>query len=101
MYTMIAKSLIEPINKLNQLELYELNKHVQSLIKRPWLTYIQRPSKCGQPHCKKCRNEGMGHGLYWYAKFRYQGKQYMAYVGKEKKEVDAMNLIKKKKRRKK
>jgi len=96
---MIDKNLIESINRLGQLELYELDSYIHSVIKRPRVTYIQRPSKCGQPHCKNCRNGGKGHGLYWYAKFRYKGKQYMGYVGKEKEEIDAMDIIKKKKRR--
>jgi len=96
---MMDKIILDSVSKLNQLELYELNKHVQSLIKRPWLTYIQRPSKCGQSHCKKCRNGGKGHGMYWFAKFRYQGRQHMAYVGKQKKEIDVLGIIRRKNRR--
>jgi hypothetical protein len=88
----IDKDLLNRIKKLDKLSLYELDSYIHSLIGKR-VTYIQRPSKCGQPHCKKCRVEGKGHGLYWYAKFRHKGRQYMVYVGKEKKEIDIKRFI--------
>lgn len=96
---MFDKILLDKINKLNQMELIELSNFINSLISKPRVTYIQRPVKCGQKHCRKC-NEGIGHGLYWYAMFRYLGKQYMAYIGKEKREIDPLVELKKKQRRK-
>lgn len=96
---MINRYLLDKITKLDKLSLYELDDYINSLIGKR-VTYIQRPSKCGQPNCKKCRVEGKGHGMYWYAKFRHEGRQYMAYVGKEKKDIDIMEVVKNKRIRK-
>lgn len=90
----IDRDLLEKIKQLDRLSLYELDGYVRSLIGHPRVTYIQRPSKCGQPHCKKCGEKGKGHRSYWYAKFRIGKKQYMKYIGKEKKEFDVKKFIK-------
>ncbi|MBI2485493.1 MAG: hypothetical protein HYW01_00740 [Deltaproteobacteria bacterium] len=95
----IGKDLLDRITKLDKFSLYELDDYIHSLIGRR-VTYIQRPSKCGQPHCKKCRVEGIGHGLYWFAKFRHEGRQHMVYIGKAKREINIMEVMKKKKEKK-
>ncbi len=45
-------------------------------------------------------DSGKGHGSYWYAYFTYQGKTHSIYVGKEKREIDPLKELEKKKNRK-
>ncbi len=44
------------------------------------VTYRLERVRCGNPACK-CRGEG--HGPYWYAYFRQDGKLRKRYIGKE------------------
>lgn len=46
------------------------------------VTYHQQTSYCGKPHCRKCR-EGIGHGPYWYAYQRVNGRTTRTYIGKD------------------
>jgi hypothetical protein len=46
-------------------------------------TYRQEYTRCGRPHCKHCV-KGPGHGPYWYAYRRENGKLRKRYVGKER-----------------
>jgi hypothetical protein len=94
------KDILDAISKLDQKALRELDSHIHKLL-QPAVVYKQKPSKCGQPHCKKCRVEGKGHGLYWYAYFTYGGKTRCVYVGKEKKEIDPIRELRKKQKLKK
>ena len=45
------------------------------------LTYAQQVRKCGKPYCGTCNKSG-GHGPYWYAYYRQDGKVRCAYIGK-------------------
>jgi hypothetical protein len=51
----------------------------------PHLTYARIYKKCGNPSCSVCR-DGKGHGPYWYAYWRENGKRHTVYVGPEKDE---------------
>lgn len=84
--------LMENINKLDLRELRQLYNHIGSLLP-PAVVYQQKPAKCG---CKRCKEGGPGHGLYWYAYFSYQGKTRCIYVGKEKREINPLEELKKK-----
>lgn len=90
----IDKELLDKIRELDEFALYELDEFIHQLIGIR-VTYYQRSVNCGKDNCKKCQ-EGKGHGKYWYAKFRYGGKQYMAYVGKEKKPIDPLAVVREK-----
>ncbi len=79
------------VEKLDQKELRELNNHIKELL-HPAVVYVQKPSKCG---CKNCREGGSGHGNYWYGYFSYKGKTHCVYVGKDKIDIDASIIIKK------
>lgn len=63
----------------------------------PAVVYQHKPTKCG---CKKCKEGGKGHGLYWYAYFTYQNKTHCIYLGKEKRDIDPIEELEKKKIRK-
>ena len=88
---MLDKILSET-SKLNSKELRALYNHIGSLL-GPAVVYQQKPAKCG---CVKCKEGGPGHGLYWYAYFTYQGKTHCIYVGKEKREINPIEELKKK-----
>ncbi len=89
---------IAPILKeLSVYELRQLHNHIETLLP-PAVVYQQKPSKCG---CSKCREGGSGHGLYWYAYFTYKNKTHCIYVGKEKKEIDPLEELEKKFKRRK
>ena len=92
---MIDKSLLKQIKTLNLKELRELHTYIRSHLP-PSVVYQQKPAKCG---CKKCKEGGKGHGLYWYAYFSYQNKTHCIYVGKEKREIDPLEELEKKKSR--
>jgi hypothetical protein len=85
--------IVEETSKLNMNELRQLYNHIGSIL-GPAVVYQQKPSKCG---CRRCREGGEGHGLYWYAYFTYQGKTHCIYVGKEKREINPLEELEKKK----
>jgi len=87
--------IMRETNELSVNELRQLYDHIGSLLP-PAVVYQQKPSKCG---CKTCREGGSGHGMYWYAYFTYQGKTRCIYVGKEKREIDPLEELKKKAQR--
>jgi len=78
--------------KLDHKELRRLYNHIGSLLP-PAVVYQQKPSKCG---CKRCKEGGEGHGLYWYGYFTYEGKTHCVYIGKEKREIDPLIELEKK-----
>ena len=84
--------IINDANRLNTRELRLLYNHIGSLLP-PAVTYQHKASKCG---CKECKEGGEGHGLYWYGYFTYQGKTHCIYIGKEKREIDPYEELKKK-----
>lgn len=45
------------------------------------VTYQLEYRKCGKASCKKCKQE-RGHGPYWYAKWREDGRVKSKYMGK-------------------
>ena len=92
---MLDKSLLKRVNSLNLKELRELHGYIQSKLP-PSVVYQQKPAKCG---CKKCKEGGKGHGLYWYAYFTYQNKTHCIYVGKEKREIEPLKELENKKSR--
>ena len=92
---MLDKSPLKRIKSLDLIELRELHTYIQSKLP-PAVVYQQKPAKCG---CKKCKEGGKGHGLYWYAYFTYQNKTHCIYVGKEKREIDPLTELEKKKNR--
>ena len=92
---MLDKQLLKRINTLNTKELRKLKNYIEIKLP-PAVVYQQKPSKCG---CKKCREGGKGHGLYWYAYFTYQNKTHCVYVGKEKREIDPLTELEIKKSR--
>lgn len=71
---------------LNQNELRTLYNHIGTLL-GPAVVYQQKPAKCG---CKKCKEGGEGHGLYWYGYFTYEGKTRCIYIGREFREIDPL-----------
>lgn len=85
--------LIESTNNLNPKELRQLYNHIGSLL-GPAVVYQQKPAKCG---CQKCKEGGPGHGLYWYAYFTYQGRTRCIYVGKEKRDINPLEELEKRK----
>jgi len=85
--------VITDIKKLNLYELRQLHNHIGSLLP-PAVVYQHKPSKCG---CRRCKEGGEGHGLYWYAYFTYKGKTHCVYVGKERREIDPLKELEKKK----
>lgn len=88
--------IIQETDKLDSRQLRLLHNHISSLLP-PSVVYQRKPSKCG---CKSCREGGDGHGKYWYAYFTYQNKTHCIYVGKEKREINPLEeLAKKEKRR--
>ena len=92
---MLDKQLVDQINRLD----YKGLRMLQSLIRDripPSVVYQQKPARCS---CKKCKEGGEGHGLYWYAYFTYRGKTRCVYIGKEKKEINPFEAIEKKKLR--
>lgn len=84
--------IMSRISKLNPEELRELHNHIGSML-HPAVVYQQKPAKCG---CVKCKEGGPGHGLYWYAYFRYLGKTHCIYIGKEKREINPLVELEKK-----
>ena len=88
--------LIKDTHKLDLKELRQLYNHIRSILP-PAVVYQHKPAKCG---CKKCKEGGPGHGLYWYGYFTYKGKTRCVYVGKEKREIDPLEELEKKKIRK-
>jgi len=85
--------IIEDTNKLRVHELRQLYNHIGDLLP-PAVVYKHKPAKCG---CKRCKEGGPGHGLYWYGYFTYEGKTRCIYVGKEKREIDPLEELEKKK----
>lgn len=92
---MLDKMLLKKINSLIIKELRELKNYIEAKLP-PAVVYQQKPAKCG---CRKCKEGGKGHGLYWYAYFTYQNKTHCIYVGKEKKEIDPLMELEIKKSR--
>jgi len=90
---MLDKSLMDKIKQLDDKDLRKLYSWIRERIP-PSVVYQQKPAKCG---CKNCKEGGEGHGLYWYAYFTYQGKTRCVYVGKEKREINPIEELKKKK----
>lgn len=93
---MLDKSLIDQIDDL---EIQDL-RNLQSLIREripPSVVYQQKRARCG---CKRCKEGGEGHGLYWYAYFTYLNKTHCIYIGKEKRDIDALEELRKKNKKK-
>lgn len=89
--------VLNDISKLNPKELRELYNHIGDLL-GPAVVYQQKPAKCG---CKKCKEGGPGHGLYWYGYFTYEGKTRCVYIGREFREIDPLVELEKKQSKKK
>lgn len=85
--------IIQDTKKLDLNELRKLQNLIGSLLP-PAVAYQQKPAKCG---CKKCKSGGPGHGKYWYGYFSYRGKTHCIYIGKEKREIDPLKELEKKK----
>lgn len=90
---MLDNILKDRVNQLSTTELKELYNYIEKKIP-PSVVYYQKPIRCG---CKKCKEGGKGHGNYWYAYFTYKGKTHCVYVGKEKREIDPLKELRKKK----
>jgi hypothetical protein len=85
--------IVEETSKLNMNELRQLYNHIGSIL-GPAVVYQQKHSNCGFWWCWV---GGLVHGLYWYAYFTYQGKTHCIYVGKEKREINPLEELEKKK----
>lgn len=85
--------IIRDTHKLGLDELRQLYNHI-GLVLGPAVVYQQKPAKCG---CKRCKAGGEGHGLYWYAYFTFKGKTHCIYVGKEKREINPLKELERKK----
>lgn len=90
---MLDNIFMSTIGQLDVMDLRKLHKWIGERIP-PSVVYQQKAIKCG---CKKCKEGGKGHGLYWYAYFTYQGKTRCVYVGKEKREINPLEELEKKK----
>ncbi|MBA2397027.1 MAG: tetratricopeptide repeat protein [Ktedonobacteraceae bacterium] len=44
-------------------------------------TYFQKTIKCGKARCKKCREEGEGHGPYWFVRRKEGNHTVEKYIG--------------------
>src|SRR3990167_8185463 len=93
---MLDNMLMTNIKELDEKDLRNLYKWIREQIP-PSVVYQQKSAKCG---CKKCKEGGKGHGLYWYAYFTYLNKTRCIYIGKEKREIDPLEELRKKKIRK-
>ncbi len=47
------------------------------------LTYSQQYRRCGKPDCPSCAAGGPGHGPYWYAYWRQDGRLRSRYLGRQ------------------
>ena len=92
---MLDKSLLKKVKSLPLNDLRELHSYIQSKLP-PSVVYQQKPAKCG---CKKCKEGGKGHGLYWYAYFTYKNKTHCIYIGKEKRNIFPLEELSKKRNR--
>ena len=90
---MLDNILISNIGQLEIGDLRKLHKWIGERIP-PSVVYQRKSAKCG---FKKCKEGGKGHGLYWYAYFTYQGKTHCVYVGKEKREINPLEELERKK----
>ncbi len=45
------------------------------------VTYRQQFTRCGKSRCRKCQEEGSGHGPYWYAYWSEKGHTVSKYIG--------------------
>jgi hypothetical protein len=88
----LDRNILNRIKRLDRRALRELRSHIDGLI-GPAVVYQQKSSRCG---CEKCKSDGPGHGLYWYAYFTYGGKTRCVYIGKEFREIDPIRELKKK-----
>lgn len=89
---MLDNMLIYSIKQLDLKDLRKLHKWIGERIP-PTVVYQQKPAKCG---CKKCKEGGPGHGLYWYAYFTHMNKTHCIYIGKEKRDINALEELRKK-----
>jgi predicted ATPase/DNA-binding SARP family transcriptional activator/Tfp pilus assembly protein PilF len=48
------------------------------------VVYSQQFRRCNKPDCHTCRGNGPGHGPYWYAYWREDGRRCSRYLGKER-----------------
>jgi len=87
---MSDKSLIDQIDNL---EIHNLRESPELERIPPFVVYQQKRAKCG---CKKCKEGGPGHGLYWYAYFTYLNKTHCICIGKEKRNIDVVEELRKK-----
>jgi hypothetical protein len=92
---MLDNMLVYSIEQLDLKDLRKLHKWIGERIP-PTVVYQQKPVKCG---CEKCKEGGKGHGLYWYAYFTYQNKTHCIYIGKEKREINPLEELERKKSR--
>ena len=91
---MLDNILLQQIKNLQINDLRELYNLIGEKLP-PAVVYYQKPIRCG---CKKCKEGSKGHGNYWYAYFSYEGKTHCVYVGKERRTINPLDEIKKKKR---
>lgn len=90
---LLDKSLMTSIDNLDDKDLRRLHRWIGDRI-QPKVVYQQKPIKCA---CKKCKEGGKGHGSYWYGYFTYKGKTHCIYIGKEKREINPLEELEKKK----
>jgi hypothetical protein len=48
------------------------------------VTYRAEYRRCGNARCRPCRAQGAGHGPYWYAYWRQDGRLRKRYLGKDR-----------------
>ncbi|MGH2343585.1 MAG: DUF6788 family protein [Chloroflexota bacterium] len=46
------------------------------------ISYRQQYRRCGKAGCARCAGSGPGHGPYWYAQWRTEGRNHTRYLGK-------------------
>ena len=46
------------------------------------ITYSQQYRRCGKPLCSRCSGDQPGHGPYWFAYWRTEGRLHSRYLGK-------------------
>ncbi|HEY8283729.1 MAG TPA: DUF6788 family protein, partial [Chloroflexota bacterium] len=46
------------------------------------VSYRQQYRRCGKAGCGRCSGAGLGHGPYWYAQWRAEGRNHTRYLGK-------------------
>ena len=80
-----SENRIEKLSKPPEMEQTENVADIRSIGQ---VTYRHEFVRCGKERCKKCADGNYGHGAYWYAYFRKNGRLTSKYIGRDFKEME-------------